>query len=85
MEIETLDQIKEVWNSQADGYNQWDSLGEDEKIEFAQRRALFLSRPKKRTIQDSHLPPTHFTKEEAKAAVDSVLHQRGSRKIFLCH
>ena len=27
--------IKELWNSQADHQNQWDSLGEDEKLEFA--------------------------------------------------
>jgi len=27
--------IKDLWNSQADHQNQWDSLGEDEKLEFA--------------------------------------------------
>jgi hypothetical protein len=27
--------MKELWNSQADHQNQWDSLGEDEKLEFA--------------------------------------------------
>jgi hypothetical protein len=26
--------FKEQWNNQADQFNQWDSLGEDEKIEF---------------------------------------------------
>ena len=26
--------IRELWNSQADHQNQWDSLGEDEKLEF---------------------------------------------------
>jgi hypothetical protein len=26
--------IKDLWNSQADHQNQWDSLGEDEKLEF---------------------------------------------------
>ena len=25
---------KELWNSRADHQNQWDSLGEDEKLEF---------------------------------------------------
>ena len=25
---------EELWNSQADHQNQWDSLGEDEKLEF---------------------------------------------------
>jgi hypothetical protein len=27
--------FKKLWNSQADHQNQWDSLGEDEKLEFA--------------------------------------------------
>jgi hypothetical protein len=27
--------IKALWNSLADHQNQWDSLGEDEKLEFA--------------------------------------------------
>ena len=27
--------IKEAWNEQADEYNQWDSLSEEEKVEFA--------------------------------------------------
>ena len=33
--------IQELWNNQADHQNQWDSLGEDEKLEFvaAQVRA----------------------------------------------
>ena len=26
--------IKELWNNQADHQNQWESLGEDEKLEF---------------------------------------------------
>jgi uncharacterized protein (DUF608 family) len=26
--------FKDLWNSQADHQNQWDSLGEDEKLEF---------------------------------------------------
>ncbi|MGH7745430.1 MAG: DUF551 domain-containing protein [Candidatus Dormibacteria bacterium] len=27
--------VIDQWNAQADEYNQWDELGEDEKIEFA--------------------------------------------------
>ena len=27
--------IKALWNRQADHQNQWESLGEDEKLEFA--------------------------------------------------
>jgi len=29
--------IIEDWNSQADEYNQWDNLSEEEKVEFAYR------------------------------------------------
>lgn len=29
------DEIKAAWNAQADEHNQWDDLGEDEKIEWA--------------------------------------------------
>ena len=29
------DEIKNVWNAQADEHNQWDELGEDEKVEWA--------------------------------------------------
>ena len=31
----TAQQIIEKWNQSADEYNQWDILGEDEKLEFA--------------------------------------------------
>ena len=31
----TYQEIVSEWNEQSDGYNQWDNLGEDEKIEFA--------------------------------------------------
>jgi hypothetical protein len=31
----TYEEIKNKWNLLADEFNQWDSLGEDEKIEFA--------------------------------------------------
>lgn len=30
-----LDKIIEAWNAQADKYNQWSDLGEDEKLEWA--------------------------------------------------
>ena len=31
----TYDEIKAAWNAQADEHNQWDDLGEEEKIEWA--------------------------------------------------
>ena len=31
----TYDEIKLAWNAQADEHNQWDELGEDEKVEWA--------------------------------------------------
>lgn len=32
-----MDSLKEAWNLQADQHNQWDDLGIDEIIEFAQK------------------------------------------------
>lgn len=32
-----IQKIIEIWNKQADEYNQWPDLGEDEKVEFAFR------------------------------------------------
>ena len=31
----TYEQVIAAWNAQADEHNQWDALGEDEKIEWA--------------------------------------------------
>ena len=31
----TYERVVAAWNTQADEYNQWDDLGEDEKIEWA--------------------------------------------------
>jgi hypothetical protein len=33
--MEAYQQVIAAWNAQADEANQWDSLGEDEKIEWA--------------------------------------------------
>lgn len=33
-------EVVDLWNKQADEYNQWDELGEDEKIKWAMRVAL---------------------------------------------
>ena len=33
--ISRLATIADAWNAQADEFNQWDALGEDEKVEFA--------------------------------------------------
>lgn len=33
-------EVVDKWNQQADAYNQWDELGEDEKIEWAMRVAI---------------------------------------------
>ena len=39
-----------AWNAQADEFNQWDELGEDEKVEFAAKlgmaRCLFKGKHK---------------------------------------
>ena len=36
----THDEIKLAWNAQADEFNQWDELGEDEKVEWAATYAV---------------------------------------------
>jgi hypothetical protein len=36
--METIDELKAAWNSHADRYNQWEELGLDEIIRFAQER-----------------------------------------------
>ena len=33
-------EVIDRWNAQADEYNQWDALGEDEKIEWAMQVAI---------------------------------------------
>ena len=38
--MKTIDEIKAAWNAQADRYNQWDDLGIDEIVHFAQKIAL---------------------------------------------
>ena len=39
----TYQEIVASWNAQADEYNQWDDLGEDEKIEWAVKYAVMQS------------------------------------------
>lgn len=36
--IMTVDELKDLWNSQADHMNQWDELGLDEIVAFAQTK-----------------------------------------------
>ena len=39
-----LDEIKAAWNAQADEFNQWDELCEDEKVEWAAAYAVTKER-----------------------------------------
>ena len=36
----THEEIKQAWNNEADEYNCWDALGEDEQVMFAYRKGL---------------------------------------------
>lgn len=36
----TLDELANAWNAQADPFNQWEELGLDEMVAFAQQQAL---------------------------------------------
>lgn len=47
----TYERIMAAWNAQADEHNQWDELGEDEKIEWAVKCAHGIK-------GDSHGLPT---------------------------
>lgn len=37
--MKTLEELKALWNAQADEFNQWDALGLDEMVAFAQKVA----------------------------------------------
>lgn len=43
----TYDEIRTAWNAQADEHNQWDALGEDEKVEWAAKHGA----AKERTVR----------------------------------
>lgn len=45
------EEIRHAWNAQADEHNQWDELGEDEKIEWAARVAAVKERTARQAAQ----------------------------------
>ena len=45
------DEIRHAWNAQADEHNQWDDLGEDEKIEWAASIAAAKERAARQAAQ----------------------------------
>ena len=47
----TYEEIKDAWNAQADEHNQWDDLGEDEKIEWAASIAAAKERAARQAAQ----------------------------------
>jgi len=42
--MEPLPDLIRAWNDQADEHNQWDTLGNDEIVAFAQQRAIAAER-----------------------------------------
>lgn len=50
----TYDEIKSAWNSQASETNQWDDLGEDEKIEWAASIAVARIRAQEAQQESDH-------------------------------
>jgi hypothetical protein len=38
--MKTLNELKDLWNGEADKFNQWDDLGLDEIVQFVQTVAL---------------------------------------------
>ena len=45
------EEIRHAWNAQADEHNQWDELGEDEKIEWAARVTVVKERTARQAAQ----------------------------------
>ena len=61
------DDIKKAWNTQADEFNQWCELGEDEKIEWAARFGAEKERAARQKAQEELV----FLKERiARAGVE---------------
>lgn len=76
----TYDQVVAAWNAQADKYNQWDELGEDEKIEWALKFAQLT--PPTAAPSDAELYPLiekHFGMVPRRD--DTVIDRRTGR----CH
>jgi hypothetical protein len=48
----TYDEIKDAWNARADEHNQWDALGEDEKIEWA---ASIAAKARRAPLSDEYI------------------------------
>ena len=48
----TYDEIKNAWNAQADEFNQWCELGEDEKVEWAARFGAATERAARQKAQE---------------------------------
>ena len=46
------DEIKSAWNAQADENNQWNDLGEDEKVEWAARLGAATERAARQKSQE---------------------------------
>lgn len=57
----SLDQLRDQWNAQADDFNQWDSLGLDEQIGWAQARAAGLPSTTKHCATQRHITRTRLT------------------------
>ena len=47
----TYEEIRHAWNAQADEFNQWDDLGEDEKIEWVAIHAAAKERAARQVAQ----------------------------------
>jgi hypothetical protein len=66
------ERARERWNSEADGYNQWDSLGQDEKDELIQKEKGMNKQP---YYHDAHFS-NKLSDNDASHIVDSVKRMR---------
>lgn len=71
--METLEELKNAWNAQADKYNQWDELGHDEIVAFAQQRAIAAERERcARICEVTFVEPGDMQVCTCKEAADKI-------------
>lgn len=61
------DKVVSAWNAQADEFNYWENLGEDEKIEFA---VMYAAKRCKEIAQQRYLSESQAVDIDAKISAE---------------
>ena len=69
----SIDELKKLWNSSADRCNQWDELGLDEIVFFAQKQARIECADKFQSDLDNYVAAHKLDWSEADEAVRYTL------------